>query len=91
MRRGDITILVTTYPIQHKAHKRYTACSECKNELHSPYHDMHHKIWELQQIAKLSNIQIADDDKSIIVESEYQGKKYRGVLYPLKDGKAEVQ
>jgi hypothetical protein len=48
---------------------------------------MYHKIWELQQIAKLSNIQILGDDISIVVESEWQGKRYRGVLYPVKDDK----
>lgn len=46
---------------------------------------MHHRIWELQQIAKLSNVQMQHDERSIIVESEYQGKKYRGIMYPVKE------
>jgi hypothetical protein len=52
---------------------------------------MYHHIYELKQIAKLSNIQIIDTDKSIIVESEYQGKKYRGVMYPVKEEDNDVQ
>lgn len=46
---------------------------------------MHHRIYELRQIARLSNIQIQHDEKSIIVESEYQGKKYRGVMYQVNE------
>lgn len=80
-----------TYPTQHKTHKRYTACTQCKHELHSPQHDMHHHIWELQQIAKLSNIQITSDDTSIVVESEWQGKRYRGVLYPVKEENKQIE
>lgn len=87
---GDTQTLVT-YSMQHKTNRRYTICQDCNYDLYSPYHDMHHRIWRLRQIANLSNIQIQDDEKSIIVESEYQGKKYRGIMYPVKEEDIEMQ
>lgn len=82
---GDTATLITSYQLQHKTNRRYTVCQECKQDLYSPYHDMHHRIWKLRQIAKLCNVQIQDDEKSIVVESEYQGKKYRGIMYVVKE------
>lgn len=83
--------MVTAYTTQYKAQKRYTVCPECQHELYSPQHDMYHEIWEKQQIAKLSNVLIQGDEKSIIVESMWNGKKYRGVMYLVKEERNEIQ
>lgn len=52
---------------------------------------MYHGIWEKQQIAKLSNVEIQGDEKSIIVESMWNGKKYRGIMYLVKEERNEIQ
>lgn len=66
--------------------KRYTLCQQCGHEVYSPHHDMLHRIWQKQQLAKQEQQEGNDKTKqSIVIEACYQGIKYKGVLYPDKE------
>ncbi len=75
---GDITTLITC-DIKPNTRKRYTSCTECEYELHSPNHEKQHLLWQM----KYSN-----PKKSKIVEVVIDGVLHRGMVYPVE--KVEV-
>jgi hypothetical protein len=80
-------VITTQDTTNYKASsKRYTLCPQCSHEVHSPHHDMFHRIWQKQQLVKQERQESNEDTKqSIVIEAIYQGIKYKGVLYPDKD------
>lgn len=74
--------MITALIEETSSFKRYTICPQCKYEVHSPFHDNHHRIWQNQQEAKNNNDEPMKTKESIVVEAYYKGIKYKGVLYP---------
>lgn len=68
-----------TYPTQHDTRKRYTICTECEYELHSPNHEKQHLLWQMKY---------NKPKRSKVVEVVIDGILYRGVVYPVE--KVEV-